>query len=98
MASTTNRTQKIDIRVTPEHKQTLQAAATAANQSVSEFVLASALEHAAETLPDRRYFGLDAERWEAFLAALDAPPRDLPRMRKLLAEPSVFDDPDLLKP
>jgi uncharacterized protein (DUF1778 family) len=91
--TTTNRTQKIDIRLTPEHKQTLQAAAAASNQSVSEFVLESALEHAAETLPDRRHFVLNTEQWEAFMAALDAPPRDMPRLRKLLNEPSIFDAP-----
>ncbi len=27
-----------------------------------------------ETLADRTHFGLDAERWKAFMEALDAPP------------------------
>ena len=40
---------------------------------------------------DRTRFGLDADRWEAFLDALDAPPRDLPRLERLLREPSVFE-------
>jgi uncharacterized protein (DUF1778 family) len=34
-------------------------------------------------------FGLDAERWEAFLAALEAPPREIPQLEKLMREPSV---------
>ena len=59
--------------------------------SVSEFVLRSALSRAEETLPDRQRFGLNAEQWEQFHAALDAPPRPLPRLAKLLNEPSVFD-------
>jgi len=42
-------------------------------------------------LADTRRFGLDAERWEAFTAALDAPVRPLPRIQKLLSEPSVFE-------
>ena len=33
-------------------------------------MLDSALSRAEETLADRRLFGLDAERWAAFLAAL----------------------------
>lgn len=93
MTTLTGRTQKIDLRLTPANKRTLQAAAAAANRSVSDFVLESALARADETLPDRRHFGLNAEKWEEFMEALDAPPRDLPRMRRLLNEPSVFDDP-----
>lgn len=44
-----------------------------------------------ETLADRTRFGLDADRWKAFLKALDAPPRELPRLARLFREPSVFD-------
>ena len=87
------RTEKLDLRLTPSAKRVLQSAASASQRSVSEFVLESALARAEETLPDRRRFGLDAERWAEFQAALDAPPRKLPRLRKLLREPSVFEGP-----
>ena len=92
MAIRTNRTQKLDLRLTPAAKQALYAAAAAAHRSVSEFVLESALTRAEETLAERRHFGLDAERWAAFMTALDAPPRDLPRVQRLFSEPSIFDD------
>jgi len=85
------RTEKVDLRLTPSAKLTLQAAAAAARRSVSEFVLESALARAAETLPDRRVFKLNDEQWAAFQAALDAPPRPVPRMKRLLLEPSVFE-------
>ena len=85
------RTAKLDIRLTPEVKQRLQASATAAHRLVSEFVLDSALARAEETLADRTHFRLDAERWEAFLAALGAPPRDLPRLARMFREPSVIE-------
>ena len=85
------RSEKLDLRLTPEAKRTLNIAATAVGRSVSEFVLESALDRAQEALPDRRHFGLDAARWKAFLAALDAPPRSLPRLQRLLTEPSVFE-------
>jgi len=88
---TTARTEKLDLRLTPKAKRALQSAATAAKRSVSEFVLESALARAEETLPDRQRFGLDADRWAAFLKALDAPPRPLPRLKKLLQTPSVFE-------
>jgi uncharacterized protein (DUF1778 family) len=85
------RTAKLDLRLSPEAKEKLQAAANASQRSVSEFVLESALVRAEETLADRTRFGLDAERWDAFLKALDAPPRDLPRLNRLFQKPSVFE-------
>ena len=87
----TTRTEKLDLRLTPDAKRTLQAAAAAAHRSVSEFVLESALARADDTLADRRQFGLDAARWAAFMAALDAPPRPLPRLERLVGEPSIFE-------
>lgn len=92
--ATMPRSEKLDLRLTPAAKRILYAAAAAERRSVSEFVLDSALSRAEETLADRRFFGLDAERWEAFLAALDAPPRPLPRLERLFAEPSVFEGGD----
>jgi len=88
------RTQKLDLRLTPTAKQTLYAAAAAAHRSVSEFVLESALTRAEETLAERRHFGLDAEQWTAFIAALDAPARELPRVQRLFREPDIFEDHD----
>jgi len=87
----TNRTEKLDLRLSKSAKQTLQAAAAAARRSVSEFVLEAALIEAEERLADRRVFTLDAKRWEAFIAVLDAPPRRHPRLERLFLEPSVFD-------
>jgi uncharacterized protein (DUF1778 family) len=91
--ATTPRSEKLDLRLTPAAKRTLYAAASAARRSVSDFVLESALARAEETLADRRHFGLDAEGWEAFLTALDAPSRPLPRLERLFAAPSLFEDP-----
>jgi uncharacterized protein (DUF1778 family) len=85
------RTEKLDLRLSPTAKQTLQAAATAARKSVSEFVLESALNEAEERLADRRLFVLDRKSWEAFIVALDTPPRRRPRLERLFSEPSVFD-------
>jgi uncharacterized protein (DUF1778 family) len=91
MTSSPLRSEKLDLRLTPGAKQTLQRAAAAAQCSVSEFVLESALASAAETLADRQSFQLDGAQWEAFLAALDAPPQRHPRLARLLQEPSVLE-------
>lgn len=86
------RSEKFDLRLSPGAKKALKTAAAIARRSVSDFVLESALEKANETLAQRQTFGLDAEQWKAFVAALDAPPRDLPRMTRLLKEPGFFDN------
>lgn len=91
MASSPLRSEKLDLRLTPGAKQTLQRAAAAAQRSVTDFVLESALASAAETLADRRSFRLDPEQWEAFVAALDAPPQLHPRLARLLQEPSMVE-------
>ena len=91
MSARTTRSEKLDLRLTPGAKKALQAAAAASNRSVSEFVLESALARADEALADRRRFGLNTTQWKKFLAALDAPPRPLPRLERLLKEPGFFD-------
>ena len=91
MTQRTNRTEKLDLRLSRAAKKTLQAAATAERKSVSEFVLDAALIEAEECLADRRVFTLSAKNWDAFVAALDAPPRRHARLERLFREPSVFD-------
>lgn len=87
---TRRRSEKLDVRVSPQAKRKLQSAAAILHRSMSDFVLESALSRAEEELADRRTFGLDAAAWTAFQAALDAPPRSLPRMKALLEEPGFF--------
>ena len=91
MPARSTRTAKLDLRLSPESKEKIQAAANASHRSVSEFVLESALVRADETLTDRTHFGLNADQWKTFLAALDASPRELPRLNRLFQEPSVFE-------
>jgi predicted DNA-binding antitoxin AbrB/MazE fold protein len=42
-------------------------------------------------IADQVHFALPPERWQAFCEALDAAPKDIPALRKLLAETSLFD-------
>ncbi|ADE16991.1 Protein of unknown function DUF1778 (plasmid) [Nitrosococcus halophilus Nc 4] len=89
--TTNKRTDRIDLRINPKAKQALQAAASLRHKTVSEFIVESALSAADEVLADRQHFGLDAEQWKAFQASLDAPPRPLPRIKRLMREPGIFD-------
>ena len=86
MPQRSTRSAKLDLRLTPEAKRILAAAANATRRSVSEFVLESAMVRAEETLADRTRFPLNAERWKAFVELLDAPPRDVPRLAQRTCE------------
>ncbi len=89
--ATDQKSKRIDVRITSNVKRVLQEAAEAANKTVSEFVLDSALTEAAEVLANRRVFFLDEKQWQEFMAALDAPPSSMPRLKKLLREPSLLE-------
>lgn len=85
------RSEKLDLRLTPDAKQRITAAARATDRSLSEFVLESSLQAADSALADRARFTLSESQWLAFQAALDAPPRDISRLRQLMEEPSVLE-------
>jgi uncharacterized protein (DUF1778 family) len=69
----------------------LRRAASVERKTVSAFILDKGLAAAAETLADRREFRLSAKRYDAFVAALDAPPKSRPRLEKLLKTSSVLE-------
>ena len=83
--SAETRTERVDLRLTPSAKRTLQRAAVASRKSMTEFVVDSALAAAFDMLADRRVFPVDDAQWAAFVAALDAPVADNPALRALLA-------------
>jgi uncharacterized protein (DUF1778 family) len=87
----TNRSEKLDLRLTPGAKQALRKAAEANNTSLSEFVLSSALSRAEEILTDRRILALSDADWAAFHAALDAQTRSTPRLDRLMQDASILD-------
>lgn len=86
-----SRSERVDLRMTPAAKRTLMQAATAANKTLTEFLLDSGLRAAFETLADRRTFVLDDESWQAFVSELDRPPADNPRLRQLLRRKPAWD-------
>jgi uncharacterized protein (DUF1778 family) len=95
MLNKSPRSEKLDLRLAPEAKRKIAAAARAKHCSVTDFVLRSAIDRADEVLADQRVFFLNDEQWRAFQAALDAPPREAARMRRLLNEPSIFETQQL---
>jgi uncharacterized protein (DUF1778 family) len=89
--TTQGRSERVDLRMTPAAKRTLQRAAAVTNKTLTEFLLDTGLNAAFDALSDRRVFQLDKRRWDAFMAALSTPPKNNPRLRKLLARKPMWD-------
>jgi uncharacterized protein (DUF1778 family) len=86
------RSERVDLRMTADAKRTSRRAAALSNKTVTEFLVDAGLNAAFDALADRRVFQLDAKRWNAFVAALDNPPKDNPRLRRLLARKPKWEE------
>jgi uncharacterized protein (DUF1778 family) len=84
---------RINLRVNPRQKAVILQAAKIQKLKLTEFVLNSSQAAAEEVLTERSRFILASEKWRQFNDALDAPPREIPALRKLFNEPSVFKKP-----
>jgi len=82
---------RVNLRIDPKTKALLVQASKAQHLKLTEFMVRSSQTAAEMALADRTHFVLPAEKWAQFNAALDAPPRDIPALRKLLREKSIFD-------
>ncbi|HEY1946717.1 MAG TPA: DUF1778 domain-containing protein [Bryobacteraceae bacterium] len=76
----------------PLQKDVISRAAELKQTTLTNFMVEHAFEAAQHILADQVHFYLSPEKWDKFVAAIDAPPKDLPQLRKLLTEPSVFDE------
>ncbi len=86
------KSERLAVRISSEQRSLLSEASRAEEKTITEFVLGAATRAAEDVLADRRRFVLAEPDWAAFLAVLDRSPRDLPRLRRLLATPSVLDE------
>ncbi|ENC0546086.1 DUF1778 domain-containing protein [Escherichia coli] len=66
--------QRIDLRLTDGDKSMIEEAAAISNQSVSQFMLNSALQRAAEVIEQHRRVILNEESWTRVMDALSNPP------------------------
>lgn len=83
--------ERIAVRATQEQRELIGRASEMTATTVTDFVLGASIARAEEILADRREFRLPAERWNAFVEALDRAPVDKPRLRRLLTKPSVLE-------
>jgi len=84
-ASSRRRDTVINVRVSRMLRDLIDRAADVLGKTRSEFILESARTHAIDVLLDQRLFTLNAEQYEAFMNALDAPPAPNEKLKSLLA-------------
>jgi uncharacterized protein (DUF1778 family) len=78
--STTERDERIDLRVSAELKTLLARAASYSGMSLSGFLVSSASERAKEVMAKRETLTLTARDWRVFLSGLEKPERRRPRL------------------
>ena len=71
---------RFNIRVSPQQRTLIRRAAEHTGLSYTDFILESATERATAVLSDQRLFVLGNDRWERFVAALEAPAEPVPAL------------------
>ena len=82
----------VSVRVNPEGRATLEAAAAQARTTISDFVRRKALEAAEIDMPDRRQVRIPAKDWDRFETWVRAPGKDISALRRLSATPLAWQD------
>lgn len=87
----TGRGETINLRASQEQKVLIDRAAEALGRSRSDFMLDTACREAESVLLDRRYFALSKDAFKRFTSMLDSPPKDNPKLRRLLQTKSPWE-------
>jgi uncharacterized protein (DUF1778 family) len=78
------KTARIALRASVRERELLYEASRLRETTLSEFVLGAATAEAQNVLADRARFELEPQAWQAFVEALDRPPTEKPKLRRLL--------------
>ena len=79
---TTSQTARLDLRLDPKRKHLIEQAAKLLGQSISAFTVSSAVRQASEIVERFGTLSLSDRDRDAFLAALDNPPKPNARLKK----------------
>jgi len=81
----------INLRANQRQRALIDRAAETLGKNRSDFMLEAACRAADTVLVDRRLFLLDEKAYKRFTAALDKPPSDNPKLRRLLASKAPWE-------
>ena len=88
--ASTQKTSRFSIRVSATQKRVIAEAARIKDTTITDFVLEQSLTAAQQVIADQVQFRLPKKQWKEFCDALDAPPKTIPDLRKLLTTPGLF--------
>ena len=87
----TQKASRFSIRASAIQKRIIAEAARIKDTTISDFVLEQSLTAAQHVIADQVQFRLPKKQWKEFCDALDAPPKTIPALRRLLTKPGLFD-------
>lgn len=88
--ASTQKASRFSIRASATQKKVIAEAARIKDTTISDFVLEQSLTAAQLVIADQVYFKLPKKQWKQFCEALDAPPKTIPALRRLLTKPGLF--------
>jgi len=88
--STATASARIDLRLDRHKKSVVVRAAELAGVSITQFIMDRVFPDAERIVLENNRIRLSGRDWTKFCARLDARPKKLPELRKLLREPSLF--------
>lgn len=74
--------QRIDLRLSPEDKSLIENAASLSNLTISQFMLASASERAAEVIEQHQRIVLNEASWKQVMDAISNPPAPNEKLKR----------------
>ncbi len=91
MAQSATRTAPINLRALESQRSLIDRAATILGKNRSDFMLETACREAENILLDQQLFRLNEADFNAFMATLDAPVKDNPTLRNLMARKAPWE-------
>jgi uncharacterized protein (DUF1778 family) len=84
-----NKTERIEVRLSEREQELLREAAEAERMTVSAFILSTVVPRAKEVVDRSRDIRMSAEAYEQFLAELDRPAESVPELQELFSRPRM---------
>ena len=79
---TSTKTERLDVRLSAEHKQLLEQAAAISGQPVTSFAVSHLLQKAREVIEQYNRTALNRDDWDRFLEILDSDDQPTPALMK----------------
>lgn len=83
---------RIELRLTPQQKSEIEKAAALSGRSVTDFSVPLLVREAEEVIRIERDLRMSTASWDAFNTILDRPAQPVAGLADLLRRPSVFED------